>query len=365
MINKIKIKYCWCFLACIILFSSCSSQKVFLSEDHIQGIVLKLDSLIESKTDDKSPGYAAMIIKDSEIVYLKTAGFADIAAEKEIAQNTAFYLASLSKQFTAMAIMILYERGKLDFDDPIYKYFPDFPAYGKDIIIRNLLTHSSGLRDHYEVVGVDIDSLTNTDVWNILLNQDSLQFKPGAKMRYSNSGYVILAMLVERISARSFSRFLAENIFDPLDMNNTVVYDEKKPHVTNRGIGYVKDSIGSFTKSDYSLSTTGAGGIYSTLEDLYKWDQTLYTEKLIKSETIAEAFSPFLTSDGTITNYGFGWMIDEYRGISYHYHTGSLKGFRNIILRIPEHRFTFVVLSNAGEHLITKEQFPEIFFIRP
>jgi CubicO group peptidase (beta-lactamase class C family) len=322
-------------------------------------------SLIESKTNDKSPGYAVMIIKDSEIIYLKNIGLADLASHKEINQSTAFYLASLSKQFTAMAIMILYERGELVYDDPISKYFPEFPDYGKEITIRNLLTHSSGLRDHYDVVGVDIDSLTNQDVWNVLKTQDSLQFKPGSKMQYSNSGYVLLAMLVERITAQPFSRFLTENIFAPLEMKNTLVYDERKPYIANRGIGYIRNDTGSFSSSDYTLSTTGAGGMYSTLEDLYKWDQALNSEKLVKNETFEDALSSFLTIDRNKTNYGFGWMSNEYEGIDYHYHTGSLKGFRNIILRIPEHQFTFIVLSNAGEHLLTKEHFSDLFFQIP
>ncbi len=365
-------KFCFPYLVVFLFILSqpvISQTGVKLNPGKIITASLKFDSLALSKTGDKLPGFAILVIKDGKKIYNKGIGLANLEDSKKITPNTDFYLASVSKEFTAMAIMILHDRGKLKFDDHITKYLPGFPAYGKDITIRNLLTHTSGIPDYYELLGYnhDFSGITNKNVWDLLVKLDSLHFKPGTKYEYSNSGYVLLSMIVERISKVPFGKFMKKNIFEKLGMKNTIVYTPLITTITTRAIGYSKDSTGNYRKNDYNQFTTGAGGIFSSTNDLFKWDQSLYTNKLVRKSTLDEAFTNQKLNDGTEINYGFGWMIGKFndgklKGIEYIYHTGALDGFRNTILRIPRLHFSYVVLSNTGEHLAKPETIPELFF---
>jgi CubicO group peptidase (beta-lactamase class C family) len=342
---------------CLFLADS-FSQSMYTSPAEV------LDSLLTSKTADSLPGWVVMVVQDKEIIFSKGFGAADNENKTRLDSQTPFYLASLSKQFTTMAIMILKEKNLLKYDDKISKYLPDLPPYAKNISVRNLMNHTSGLRDHYDVVGVEIKNLNNLDVWNILLEEDSLQFQPGEKYQYSNSAYVLLALIIEKISEKSYSQFLTENIFIPLRMKSTVVFDGTIDPIDNRAVGYSKDTLGNYYQNDYTLHTTGAGGIYSTLEDLYKWDQALYSEMLIAKNTLSEAFEKQTLNNGNKFDYGFGWMIGNLESLNnekYVYHSGSLKGFRNQIMRIPGKNFTYIYLSNCGEHLIERNLIPSIF----
>ena len=340
-----------------------------LTPEKIRSASLKLDSLISVKTENISPGFAVLVIKDGKKIYNKGFGFADLQSKKKINSNTNFYLASVSKEFTAMAIMILNDRGKLNFDDKIRKYLPGFPAYGKDVTIRNLLTHTSGIPDYYSLLGYkhNFAGITNKDVWDLLLKQDSLNFKSGSKYEYSNSGYLLLSLIVENITKVPFNEFMKKNIFDKLNMKNTLVFTPGNLKIYNRAVGYTKDSTGNYIKDDYDQFTTGAGGIFSNTNDLFKWDQSLYTNKLVKRSTLTEAFTKQKLSNGNDIDYGFGWMIGSFKdgdlkGVNYIYHTGALDGFRNLIFRIPKLHFSYIVLSNSGEDLVHPETISKIFF---
>ena len=346
-----------------------AQSNLLLSNAEIKNASLKLDSLAESKTGKESPGYAIMAIYNGKKIYNKCFGFTNLETNQKINPLSDFYLASISKEFTTMAIMILHDRGLLNYDDPVKKYLPDFPTYGKDITIRNLMTHTSGLPDYYSLLGYNYDfsGITNRDVWKLLLKQDSLNFKPGTKFEYSNTGFVLLSIIVEKVSHESFSRFMKKNIFSKLGMKNTLVITPSVKLIPAKAVGYSKDSTGQFKIDDYNQFTTGAGGIYSNTADLYKWDQSLYTSKLVKKSTLEEAFTRQELNDGTKIDYGFGWFIGTFKngilkGIKYEYHTGALDGFRNTIFRIPQLHFSYVVLSNTGEHLTQPEIIPEIFF---
>ncbi len=318
--------------------------------------IFKADSILNSIVDKNSPGYALMIIKNNVVLLSKGYGLSNIEKQEKINPNSSFYLASLSKQFTGMAYGILYEKGLIDFDDYAADYLPGFPSYGKEIKIKHLLTHTSGLPDYYAFIGEDITEFSNKDVWNILVERDSLLFTPGEKYSYSNSGYVLLSILLEKITGEKFANFMKENIFTPLGMENTLVHDESKPEIKNKAVGYSRNSSGSFVLNDYNLSTTGAGGIFSTLNDLLKWDEALYTEKLVKKSTMEKILTPFILNNGESANYGFGWMVKKFeegknKGKIYYLHTGSLKGYRNIIIRYPEESLTLICLSNSGKPL--------------
>jgi len=360
------------FLIVILLFVSIAvlfQKTKYLNSLGIKSSSTKLDSLIKSKTGKSTPGFAVMVIYNGKKIYKKGFGLANLHLDIPITPHTDFYLASVSKEFTTMAIMILHDRGLLKFDDPVKKYLPGLPKYGDKITIRNLMTHTSGIPDYYELLGYthDFKGITNQDVWNLLLKQDSLNFTPGTKYEYSNSGFVLLSMIVEKVSHESFAEFLKENIFNKLGMKNTLVITPSVKSIPNKAIGYSKDSTGNYKPDDYDQFTTGAGGIYSNTSDLYKWDQSLYTTKLVKKTTLKEAFTNQKLINGTEINYGFGWMMGIFKegrlkGIKYLYHTGALDGFRNLIFRIPQKHFSYIVLSNTGEQLSDAETIAKIFW---
>jgi CubicO group peptidase (beta-lactamase class C family) len=343
-----------------------------------QDLTSHLDTLLAKYNDKNGPGMAAMLIRDGRVVYRKDFGYADLDAHTLIARDTQFLLGSMTKQFTAMAIMILKERGKLQFEDPLSKFCPEFPAYARAIAIRHLLNHTSGMPDYEEILlggKVDYDKLfqsskstrtaheyTSAEALSALSRQQKLRFAPGEKFEYSNSGYVVLGQIIERLSGMRYAEFLKQNIFDPLEMHDTLVVDERHQKMRRLARGYGKrigtwQDIG-YTPEDYVY---GEDGIHGTIDDLYKWDQALYTEKLVHRATLAMAFSPGHTNDGKNTDtymtgilkrptsYGFGWFITPENGTLEVEHGGFWSGYRSYILRIPPRRLTAIVLMNSAD----------------
>jgi CubicO group peptidase (beta-lactamase class C family) len=297
------------------------------------------------------PGASLMIIKEGRPILIKTFGLAHVEEKKPVESSTNFRLASVTKQFTAMCIMQLEEQGKLTFSQTLTDVFPNFPKYGKEITIKNLLQHTSGLFD-YESLIPDAATIQvlDKDVLNMMMGLKSTYFKPGSEYRYCNSNYAVLAMIVEKISGLTFAEYLKKNIFQPLGMNNTIAYEKGISTVNHRAYGYA-DENGKLIPKDQSLTSAvlGDGGIYSSVNDLFKWDQALYTEKLVKSETLNKAFTPGELNDGRKTNYGFGWRIDEYKGHYRVHHTGQTCGFANIIQRYPKDQFSIIILTNRNQ----------------
>jgi CubicO group peptidase (beta-lactamase class C family) len=287
-----------------------------------------------------------LVVSHGELIYKSAFGYQDLETNTPLKITSAFYLASVSKQFTTMAIMILKEQGKLSYDDTLDKFFPQFPDYAKEVTILHMMTHTSGLPDHFSIIS-DTYGLTNQDVLEALVKQDSLLFQPGEKYSYSNGAYVLLSLIVAQVSKQQYNLFMKENIFDPLKMGNTLIYVESGPEVPQRAIGY--NIFGD--KNDYTLFTTGAGGMYTTVEDLYKWDQALYTEILIKSETLEEAFTPFLLNNDSTTHYGFGWGIQEDENGKRVQHSGGLAGFSTYIERHLDQKNTIIFLNSRGTSL--------------
>lgn len=320
----------------------------------------QVDALMAEQNFNKKPGAAILVIENGNVVYRKGFGAADLKTGKRIGADTAFDLASVTKQFTAMAILQLAERGKLNLNDSLRKYYPEFPAYADKITVRHLLDHTSGLPDYIELFvksgKLDAEGKpggfepTNDDIMTLLAAQKEPRFAAGEKWEYSNSGYAALASIVEKASGKSYPQFVSENILKPLKMSQTVVYSEKKPNVPNRAVSYQKkDDI--YEDVDYTPLNLiyGDGSINSTLEDLAKWDAALYTEKLVTAETLRQAFAPGKTNDGKPTNYGFGWFVKNTAHGLETSHSGGWAGFRNFIVRYPEKKLTVVVLSNSAE----------------
>ncbi len=326
---------------------------VFSSNLYAQSANTKqLDELIEKTVKPNDPGVAVIVVKNGEIKYKRSRGVADLSAKTPITPKTPFYIASLSKQFTAVAIMMLAEQGKLKYDDKLIKYFPEFESFAPEITIRHILTHTSGLIDHLDVMEDKVTGWTNDDVVKLLKKENRVEFQPLDKFSYSNSGYVLLAMIVEKVSGMSFSKFLDKNMFQPLKMKNTFVLDRKEVKIPAKAKGY--SLIDNKWKiSDYDAFTVGAGGIYSTLEDLEKWDRSFYTKPLIKEETIKLASVPPTRNNGKPTPYGFGWLAEyapkgDLANVWYVASSGNFKGFQSFMKRIPERHFSVIVLSNYG-----------------
>lgn len=327
----------------------------------------QIDALFSKFDNPREPGCALLVIKDGQPVFRKGYGVTDLRSLHAIGPETNFRLASLTKQFTATAIMLLVRDGKLRYEEPLSSVFPDFPAYGRSITIRHLLNHTSGLIDYEDIMekqyaGVPeekIPQIKDTGVLNLLEQQSGTKFPPGTRWDYSNSGYAVLAMVVEKKSGMSFGDFLRERIFKPLAMNHTIAYEKGKNEVTNRAYGHTRGANG-WRETDQSSTSAvlGDGGVYTSLDDLEKWDRALTHHTLLTEKEMAPALTaaagpkgaPLQKPDGSLAPlYGFGWFLDPYRGHRRYSHYGETVGFRTAIQRFPDDRLTVIVLANRAE----------------
>lgn len=316
----------------------------------------EIDEIFKDFTGDV-PGAVILVVQDGKILKQQGYGLADLEKKTPCTVHTNFRLASLTKQFNAMAILMLAQSGKLSLNDPITKFFPEFPAYGRSIKMTHLLSHTSGLTDYEDLIpdGTTIP-VSDRNVLFLLRKEQKTYFAPGSQFRYSNSGYALLSLIVEAVSGTNFSTFLKERIFSPLQMNNTVAYEAGLSKIANRAYGYAKENE-RFIFSDQSLTSSvlGDGGIYSSAEDLLKWDQALYTEKLIRKDLLQRAFSAESpSSDMQGSGYGFGWYVSKYHGADLFWHYGSTCGFSTRIERYPAKHFTVIILTNRRDAEISE-----------
>jgi CubicO group peptidase (beta-lactamase class C family) len=311
----------------------------------------KSGDLLFEQFSGNVPGASVLVRKNGKAMFAKACGLASLERKTPCSTNTNFRLASVTKSFTAMSVLILAEQGKISLDDPIAKFFPEFPGYGKEITVWHLLTHTSGLPDYEDFIppGTMIP-LSDCDVLWILRQREKGAFSPGAQFHYSNSGYALLALLVEEASGEIFPAFLRRHIFEPLEMNNTVAHVAGISSVSNRAYGY-SSTKNNFQFSDQSITSAvlGDGGIYSSVVDLAKWDAGLDTEKLVSRKMLEQAFSAHSPkSDFGGSGYGFGWYIGNWRGAKRIWHYGSTCGFSTHIDRFPEKKLTVIILTNRG-----------------
>jgi CubicO group peptidase (beta-lactamase class C family) len=322
----------------------------------------QVDALMARWSEGKTPGAAVIVIQDGRVLYEKGYGLADLRTRKPISPTTVFDIASVSKQFTAMAVMILVERGRLNYSDPLSKFFPEFPPYAQQVTIRHLLNQASGILD-YTLQWGESKKLkgnaprTSENVVRFLARQQRLEFNPGQRWEYSNSNYVLLAQIVSKVAGESLPQFVKKNIFQPLGMSDSFVYDETQTTTAAQATGYVSQESGFISaERNPENYAYGDGQVNSTIEDMYKWDLALYTSKLVKASTLAAAFTAGRLNDGTPISYGFGWGLGKYRGLHFVSHGGDTDGFVAQITRFPEQHFTVVLLSNF-------EQFTPAFAI--
>ncbi len=314
----------------------------------------EVTAVLEPFADPAGPGAAVMVISDGQIVLQRVCGRADMKHDRPITIETNFRLASVSKQFTATAIMLLSQRGRLSYDDPLTKFFPDFPEIGKQMTVRQLLWHTSGVVAYEDLIpDGQTTQLSDRDVLQLVERQHGVYFTPGTKFRYSNTGYALLALIVEQVSGQGFAHFLAEEIFQPIGMKATVAFEQGVSTVKNRAFGY--DVVeGVFVDADQSVTSAvlGDGGIYTSLQDYFVWDQALMNQQLLPEQTWREAFEPgHLATRQEPIDYGFGWRIRDADGVRVLFHDGRTSGFNNAVRRVPARRLSVVVLTNrAGNH---------------
>jgi CubicO group peptidase (beta-lactamase class C family) len=293
------------------------------------------------------PGACVAVLRNGVPLLRRAYGLSNLEGRVPAIPATNYRLASLTKQFTAAAILLLAEDGRLSLDDAVRRWLPTLPEAAAAMTIRQLLTHRSGLIDYEEVIprGTSVQ-LHDADVLRMLEAENRGYFAAGTDYRYSNSGYVLLGLMVERASGQDFASFLRERIFQVIGMQNSLAFEAGKSSIAHRAFGY-RASEQSWARSDQSLTsaTLGDGGVYSSIDDLAKWDAALWDERLLRPASLRLAFAPATQTDQPAVQYGFGWRIsDETR-----WHSGETTGFRNVIVRYLERRLTVIVLTNRND----------------
>jgi CubicO group peptidase (beta-lactamase class C family) len=295
-----------------------------------------------------APGAAVAVIDHGRLAFMRVYGLADLETGARVTEWTNFRLASLTKPFTALAILLLVQDGRLTLDERVADLLPDFPAYGRDIQIRHLLTHTSGLRAYLDFVP---DSSTrhvkDRDVVPLLRRTDRLLFPPGSAFRYGDSAYAVLALVVETVSGQPFAAFMRDRIFARAGMMSTVVWEPGVSKVRNRALGYAPTASG-FRLADHSNTSTvlGDGGIYSSVRDLLAWDRALDERTLLDARLQQLAWTPAALDDGTKLRYGLGWFVEPGADGRRVFHRGDTSGFSNFIVKYPERKQTLIVLTN-------------------
>jgi CubicO group peptidase (beta-lactamase class C family) len=304
--------------------------------------------------DARAPGAAVLVLKNGKTFFEHGYGARDLKGNARINGGTNFRLASVSKQFTAMAIMLLVHDRQLRYDDRLTDVFPDFPEYGRVITVRHLLTHTSGLPDYESLMDsrwTPENQITDQEVLDLLKQQKAGKFAPGTNWSYSNSAYVVLGLIAAKRGLEPFPDFLHRRIFEPLHMRHTLAFVKGQKEIGSRAFGHIlKDGKPVEADQSATSATLGDGGIYSSTDDLAKWDDALKKDLLLPKNEFAAALTPIRLNNGTMpTAYGFGWYLDPYKGRARMWHTGETMGFRTVIERFTDENLTIIVLANRAD----------------
>lgn len=315
-----------------------------------QSLQHDLDSIMRQTFTADQPGGGLLIAEGNQILYQNAIGLRDLESKKKLTARSNFRMASVTKQFTAAAILILEKQGKLSLSDPIRTFFPEFAPVGNSITIGQLLNHSSGIWAYESVMPDDLtEQLSDADVLNLIKDIDKTYFPPGTNYRYSNSGYCLLALLVERASGQSFAEFLKQEIFQPAGMKRTQVYTADA-RIRKRVYGFARDAQGQIVWSDQSLTsaTKGDGGVYTSLEDYQKWNEALLANQFFDLEYLLRQTGTSLP-DGS--SYSLGWFYrDTPENGMVMFHSGSTCGFSNLVIRLPKQGIAIACFSNIANN---------------
>jgi CubicO group peptidase (beta-lactamase class C family) len=312
----------------------------------------RMDPLFAEWDKRDSPGCALAIVQDGQIAYARGYGMANLEYDIPLMPGSVFHIASISKQFTTMAIALLEQEGQLSFEDDMRKYLPEMPDYGVPITLRHLAHHTSGLRDQWDLLFLagwrEDDLKTNADVLYLASRQKVLNFKPGDEYLYSNTGYTLLALIVERVSGKSFRQFTTERIFTPLQMTQTHFHDDHSMIVKNRAYGYLPKPDGGFRISIPNFDTIGASSLFTTIEDLARWSNN-YAHAIVGGQPVIEKMlKPGVLNDGEMLGYALGVSIAPYRGLRTFGHSGADAGYRSDFIAFPDHGLAIILFCNLG-----------------
>lgn len=314
----------------------------------------RVDQIFKDWARSDSPGCAVEVSQDGNIVLERGYGMADLEQGVAIRPDTVFNIASLSKQFTAVSLLLLQEQGKLSLDDDIRKYLGEMPDYGKRITLRHLANHTSGLRDLPSVLALAgwnwLDAVPEQYALDVISRQKHLNFEPGSKYSYSNSGYYLMAVVVERVSGQRFSEFTRDHIFQPLGMLHSRFYDDRRMIMKSRAIGHTKLPGGGFGVWRPTYEIVGDGALLTTVQDMALWDGNFLNPKLGRNpqQLLADMTKVGVLNDGKPLDYALGLAIEKYRGLPTVGHGGSVPGYNTFMLRFPEQKFATTILCNVG-----------------
>ncbi|MGB8953008.1 MAG: serine hydrolase [Candidatus Aminicenantales bacterium] len=343
-----KRKAVFLFLIPLFFISAYPSQPAGQSLEN--DLASQIDSLLANVYKANEPGAAVLVKKQGKVIFRKGYGLADMELGVPIKPDMTFRLGSITKQFTSVAILMLAEQGKLSLQDDILKFLPDYPTQGKTITVEHLLTHTSG-----------IQSYTDLPEWLPLIRKDmslkelidlfknkSMQFSPGDRWKYNNSGYILLGAIIEKVSGESYEAFLQNHIFEPLGMKHSC-YGSASRIILRRIPGYVKGKTG-FENAPYLSMTQpyAAGSLLSSVDDLAIWNEALLVGKLIRRDTLEKAFTSYKLNDGSDSRYGYGWFISDYEGHRIIEHGGGIPGFTTYALTLPEDQIFVALLTNSA-----------------
>src|SRR5579871_2180040 len=312
----------------------------------------RVDELFQKMDSTVSPGCALSVMRDGQIIYERGYGMADLDHNIPITPATVFHVASMSKQFTAASILMLAQEGKLSLDDPVRKYIPELPDFGVPVTIRQLIHHTSGLRDQWDLLGLagwrySLDLITDEDVLSVVSRQRDLNFTPGSKHLYSNTGYTLLAQVVKRVSGQSFREFTTARIFEPLNMKSTHFRDDHAEIVKNMAYGY-EPAKDTYRISLTNFDTVGATSLLTTVEDLIHWDENFYHPEVGGEALIKQMLERGKLNNGEQLDYASGLVVGTYRGLATVDHGGADAGYRSDMIRFPDQHFSVACLCNLA-----------------
>ena len=314
--------------------------------------VPEVDKLFSQWDKHDSPGAAIAVLKEGKIIYKNGYGESQLEYNIPITPSTIFHVASVSKQFTAFSIVMLVNQGKLSLDDDIHQYLPEAPDFVETITIRHLIHHISGLRDQWELLAMAgwrlDDVITKEHILTAFRNQEELNFKPGDEYLYCNTGYTLLAEIVERVTGQPFPEWTKENLFQSLGMSNTHFHDDHQMIVKNRAYSYAPSEDSGFKKRVLSYANVGATSLFTTVEDLSKWANNFFTKKIGGPQVLTQMEQQGVLNSGEKIDYAFGVGIGKYKGLKIISHSGGDAGFRSHLLLFPDQKFAVAVLSNYG-----------------
>lgn len=312
----------------------------------------EVDAVFAAWNTPATPGCAIGVFRDGEIAYERGYGMADLEQDMPITPATVFYVGSVSKQFTAMAAGLAIQKGLLSADDPIRRWLPELPAYADAITVRQLVHHTSGLRDYNTLLSIagrrGDEAFDNRAVLGMTARQRALNFEPGTEYLYSNTGYTLLATIVERATKTPFAAFADATIFKPLGMTASHFHTDAGRLVKRRAMGYQSGGGGALRLDSPSNERAGAGGVFTSVRELLSWDENFYTGRVGGKALVEQLQTSGTSSSGTLLNYGWGLRLATYRGLRTVEHAGALGGYRSHLMRFPERHTSVAVLCNAA-----------------